>query len=47
MKLLTKSKKIVYIGFRATLNFRKFKSFHGKLETLSTDDDDPEDDDRK
>ena len=25
MQLLTKFKKIMYLGFRATLNFRKFK----------------------
>jgi len=25
MQLLTKFKKILYMGFRATLNFRKFK----------------------
>ena len=31
MQLLAKFKKILHMGFRATLNFRKFKNKHFKL----------------
>ena len=34
MQLLAKFKKILYMGFRATLNFRKFFNFSDSMEKI-------------
>ena len=38
MQLLVKFEKILYMGFRATLNFRKFKMAHKNNANVFTND---------